>query len=87
MTPLVLLTYMMAQQCNLQPGEFIWSGGDCHIYNNHFEQVEEQLSRKPFATPELEIKRKPDSLYDYQFEDFEFVDYQAHPHIKAAVAV
>ncbi len=82
-----LLTYMIAQQCDLKPGEFIWSGGDCHIYNNHFEQVEEQLSRTPYATPKLAIKRKPNSLYDYQFEDFEFVDYQAHPHIKAAVAV
>lgn len=82
-----LLTCMVAQQCDLTPGEFIWSGGDCHIYSNHFEQVEEQLTRSPFAPPKLIIKRKPESLYDYQFEDFEFVDYQAHPHIKAAVAV
>ncbi len=82
-----LLTHMVAQQCNLEVGEFIWSGGDCHIYANHFEQVEEQLSRTPTTLPTLKILRKPESLYDYQFEDFEFQDYNPQPHIKAKVAV
>jgi thymidylate synthase len=82
-----LLTYMMAQQCNLKPGEFIWTGGDCHIYTNHQEQVKEQLSRAPFATPSLAIKRHPDAITDYQFEDFEIVDYEFHPTIKAPIAV
>ncbi len=82
-----LLTHMIAQQCNLEVGEFIWSGGDCHIYSNHMEQVKQQLSRKPMAGPKLKILRKPDSLFDYQFEDFEIVDYRHHPAIKAPVAV
>lgn len=82
-----LLTYMMAQQCGLDMGEFIWSGGDCHIYRNHFEQVQEQLSRTPYATPSLVIARKPNSIFDYQFKDFEFKNYQHHPLIKAPVAV
>lgn len=82
-----LLTYMLAQQCDLEVGEFIWTGGDCHIYSNHLEQVNLQLSRTPFALPQLVIKRKPDSLFDYQYDDFEIVNYQAHPHIKAEVAV
>lgn len=82
-----LLTHMVAQQCNLEVGEFIWTGGDCHIYSNHLEQVDLQLSRKPFALPKLQLKRKPVSLYDYKFEDFEIVDYQAHPHIKGEVAI
>jgi thymidylate synthase len=82
-----LLTHMIAQQCNLQAGEFIWTGGDCHIYVNHLEQVDLQLSRKPYALPKLIIKRKADSLFDYKFEDFEIADYQAHPHIKGEVAV
>lgn len=82
-----LLTHMIAQQCDLGVGEFIWSGGDCHIYSNHLEQVEEQLSRSPYPLPALNIKHKPDSLFDYQFEDFEFINYQCHPTIKAEVAV
>ncbi len=82
-----LLTHMVAQQCDLDVGDFIWTGGDCHLYSNHFEQVEEQLSRKPFAYPKLNIRRRPDTLFDYEYEDFEIVDYQCHPHIKAPVAV
>jgi thymidylate synthase len=82
-----LLTHMVAQQCDLEPGEFIWTGGDCHLYLNHLEQAREQLSRSPFAPPRLRIARKPPSLFDYRFEDFEILDYQAHPHIKAPVAV
>jgi thymidylate synthase len=82
-----LLTYMLAQQSNLLPGEFIWSGGDCHIYLNHLEQVKLQLSRTPYPLPTLLIKRKPDSIFAYQYEDFEIINYQAHPHIKGAVAV
>ncbi len=82
-----LLTHMIAQQCDLEPGEFIWTGGDCHLYNNHLEQVELQLSRKPFALPQLVIERKPASLFDYAFEDFEIVGYECHPHIKAPVAI
>ena len=82
-----LLTHMVAQQCELEPGEFIWTGGDCHLYSNHLEQVELQLSRKPFPLPQLEIRRKPASLFDYAFEDFEIVGYECHPHIKAPVAV
>lgn len=82
-----LLTHMVAQQCDLEVGEFIWTGGDAHLYSNHFEQVEEQLSRTPYPYPQLRILRKPDSLFDYKFEDFEFDNYQHHPHIKAPVAV
>lgn len=82
-----LLTHMVAQQCGLQVGDFVWTGGDCHIYSNHFEQVELQLSREPFAFPTLNITRKPDSLFDYQYEDFVIENYQFHPHIKAPVAV
>lgn len=82
-----LLTHMIAQQCDLDVGEFIWTGGDCHIYSNHLEQVDLQLERQPFSLPRLHLKRKPASLFDYQFEDVEIVDYQAHPHIKAPVAV
>ena len=82
-----LLVYMIAQQCDLQVGDFIWTGGDCHIYTNHLEQVNLQLSRKPLPLPKLLIKRKPDSIFDYEFEDFELLDYQSHPHIKGAVAV
>ncbi len=82
-----LLTHMLAQQCNLDVGEFIWTGGDCHIYSNHLEQVNLQLSREPFPLPTLHLKRKPASLFEYQFEDFEIVGYQAHPHIKGEVAV
>lgn len=82
-----LLTHMMAQQCNLEVGEFIWSGGDCHIYLNHLDQVNEQLSRIPSALPKLIIKRKPDSLFDYEFSDFEFQNYNPQPAIKAPIAV
>lgn len=82
-----LLTHMVAQQCGLDVGEFIWTGGDCHIYSNHFEQVELQLSREPFPYPTLKITRNPDSLFDYQYEDFVIENYQFHPHIKAPVAV
>ncbi len=82
-----LLTHMVAQQCGLDVGEFIWTGGDCHLYSNHLEQVELQLSRKPYSLPQLKIHRKPDSIFDYQFEDFEIVGYESHPHIKAPVAV
>jgi thymidylate synthase len=82
-----LLTHMVAQQCDLKPGEFIWTGGDCHIYSNHLEQIDLQLTREPFPLPQLQINRKPASIFDYQYEDFEIVNYQAHPHIKGAVAV
>jgi thymidylate synthase len=82
-----LLTHMLAQQCDLDVGDFIWTGGDCHIYSNHHAQVEEQLSRAPYPYPSLHIKRQPASLFDYQFEDFEVLDYQCHPAIKAAVSV
>lgn len=82
-----LLTHMMAQQCDMDVGDFIWTGGDCHIYSNHHEQVELQLSRSPNPYPTLNIKRKPESIFDYQFEDFEVLDYQHHPAIKAPVAV
>jgi len=82
-----LLTHMVAEQCNLQPGEFIWTGGDCHLYSNHLEQVKLQLSRTPYPLPSLKIHRKPESIFDYQFEVFEIVGYESHPHIKAPVAV
>ena len=82
-----LLTAMIAEQCGLTPGEFVWTGGDCHIYSNHVEQVRTQLTREPYPPPRLVIKRKPDSIFDYKFEDFELLDYQAHPHISAPVAV
>ena len=82
-----LLTEMIAQQCGLIPGELIWSGGDCHIYTNHLEQVNLQLQRKPYELPRLNFKRKPESIFDYKYEDFEILDYQAHSHIKGAVAV
>ncbi|KZE80391.1 thymidylate synthase [Paenibacillus elgii] len=81
------LTHMVAQQCDLQPGELIWTGGDVHIYANHVEQVKLQLTREPYPLPQLVIKRKPDSLFDYRFEDFEIVGYQSHPAIKAPIAV
>lgn len=81
-----LLTHMVAQQCDLAVGDFIWTGGDCHLYQNHFEQVERQLSREPLPPPTLRLHRAP-SLFEYRFDDIEFVDYVAHPHIAAAVAV
>ena len=82
-----LLTHMVAQQCDLDVGDFIWTGGDCHIYSNHHAQVELQLSRAPLPYPTLRILRRPDSIFDYQFEDFEVQDYAPHPAIKAPVAV
>jgi len=82
-----LLTHMIAQQCNLEVGDFIWTGGDCHMYSNHLEQVELQLSRAPLPPPKLMIERKPESIFDYKFEDFAIVNYQSHPGIKAPVAV
>ena len=81
-----LLTMMMAQQTGLKPGEFVWTGGDCHVYDNHVDQFLEQLGRKPYPYPTIEI-RKADSLFDYQYEDFKVVGYQHHPTIKAPVAV
>ena len=82
-----LLTHMVAQQCDLDVGDFIWTGGDCHIYSNHHEQVELQLSRAPLAYPTLNIKRRPTSIFDYEYEDFEIVGYESHGAIKAPVAV
>jgi len=82
-----LLTHMLAQQCDLNVGDFIWTGGDCHIYNNHFSQVEEQLARPPYPLPTLHIQRRPPSIFDYALEDFEVRNYQCHPAIKAPVAV
>jgi thymidylate synthase len=82
-----LLTHMMAQQCNLEVGDFVWTGGDCNLYSNHLEQVDLQLSRDFFSLPKLNIVRKPDSIFDYEFEDFEITGYESHPAIKAPVAV
>ena len=82
-----LLTHMLAQQCELDVGDFVWTGGDCHIYSNHAEQVELQLSRTPHPYPTLEIARRPASLFDYELEDFAVVGYESHPAIKAPVAV
>lgn len=82
-----LLTHMVAQQCDLSVGDFIWTGGDCHLYQNHIEQTKLQLTRTPFPPPTLHIKRKPNSLFEYQYEDFEILNYQSHPAIKAPIAV
>ena len=82
-----LLTHMLAQQCDLEVGDFIWTGGDCHIYSNHREQVALQLSREPRPLPTLAIKRRPPSIFDYAFDDFEILGYDPHPGIKAPVAV
>jgi thymidylate synthase len=82
-----LLTHMIAQQAGLMPGEFIWTGGDCHLYSNHMEQVKLQLSRQPLPLPKLNIRRKPASIFDYEYEDFELVGYQHHDAIKAPVAI
>lgn len=82
-----LLTHMVAQQCDLQVGEFIWTGGDCHLYLNHLEQAQLQLQREPLPPPQLNIKCHRPSIFDYQYEDFEIVDYQSHPAIKAPIAV
>jgi thymidylate synthase len=82
-----LLTHLVAAQCDLQPAEFIWTGGDCHLYLNHLEQADLQLAREPFAAPQLKLQRRPESLFDYNAEDIEFVNYQHHAPIKAPVAV
>lgn len=82
-----LMTEMFAQQCDLLPGEFVWTGGDVHLYTNHIEQARLQLSREPYALPSLNIKRKPNSIFEYAFEDFEILNYQSHPSIKAPIAV
>lgn len=82
-----LLTHLLAEQCDLTVGDFIWTGGDVHLYSNHLKQARLQLSREPFALPQLLIKRKADSLFDYQFDDFELVNYQAHEGIKAEISV
>ena len=82
-----LLTHMFAQQADLAVGDFIWTGGDCHLYLNHLEQADEQLTREPMPPPRLAIKRRPQSIFDYEFDDFEVVNYEPHAHIKAAVAV
>ncbi len=82
-----LLVHMIAQQTDLEVGEFVWTGGDVHLYNNTMEQAKTQLQREPYPLPTLKIKRKPESIFDYQFDDFEIVDYESHPHIKAKVSV
>ncbi len=82
-----ILTHMFAEQCGLKPGEFVWTGGDCHIYLNHLKQVREQLQREPGSLPRLVIHRKPPSIYEYAYEDFEIVDYYPHAHIRAPIAV
>jgi thymidylate synthase len=82
-----LLTHMLAQQCDLAAGDFIWTGGDCHIYSNHLDQVREQLSRAPYPWPTLSIRRRPPSIFEYAYEDFELLNYRHHPAIKAPVAV
>jgi thymidylate synthase len=82
-----LLTHMVAQQCDLEVGELIWSGGDVHIYKNHVTQVKEQLTREPLELPTLHIKRRPDSIFDYKHEDFEFLNYRHYPTIKAPISV
>ena len=82
-----LLTHMIAEQCDLGVGDFVWTGGDCHLYLNHLEQADLQLSREPYPLPKLVIRRRPASLFDYVFDDFEFANYQHHPAIKAPVAV
>lgn len=78
---------MMAQQCNLEVGKFVWTGGDVHLYSNHLEQAREQLTREPKALPTLKINRKPESIFDYVYEDFELVGYESHPIIKAPIAI
>ena len=82
-----LLTHMVAQQCELAVGDFVWTGGDCHVYVNHLEQVDLQLARTPLALPRLELKRRPPTLFDYEYEDFAIEDYRPHPAIRAPVAV
>jgi thymidylate synthase len=78
---------MLAQQCDLEPGDLVWTGGDCHVYDNHRDQVEEQLAREPFPYPTLSLRRRPPSIFDYDFEDFEVAGYGHHPAIRAPIAV
>lgn len=82
-----LLVHMFAQQCDLEAGDFVWTGGDVHLYSNHIEQAKTQLSREPRGLPQLNIKRKPASIFDYKYEDFEILNYDPHPGIKAPIAV
>lgn len=82
-----LLTHLVAQQCDLEAGEFIWTGGDCHLYANHLDQVRTQLAREPFPLPKLVIRRRADTLFDYRYDDFEIAGYQSHPGIRAPIAV
>lgn len=82
-----LLTHLVADQCDLEVGEFIWTGGDCHIYLNHLDQVDEQLDRDPYPRPELRVRRTPSTVFDYEFDDLDLVDYRHHPPIEAPVAV
>ena len=82
-----LLTHMVAQQCDLGVGDFIWTGGDCHLYLNHLDQADLQLSRSPLPLPRLVIRRRPPTLFDYQFDDFDIQNYESHPAIKAPIAV
>lgn len=82
-----LLTHMVAQQCDLDVGDFIWTGGDCHLYSNHLEQARTQILRSPLPLPQLNIKNKPASLFDYCYDDFAFINYECHPAIKAPIAV
>jgi thymidylate synthase len=78
---------MIAQQCDLAPGDFVWTGGDCHLYLNHLDQAREQLARAPHPLPRLRFARRPASIFDFRYDDVEIVDYRAHPHIKAPVAI
>ena len=82
-----LLTHMIAQQCDLEVGDFIWTGGDVHLYLNHLDQAKEQLKREPYELPKLNLKRKPNSIFDYNYEDFELIDYKSHPHISAPISI
>ncbi|GMR17379.1 MAG: thymidylate synthase [Gammaproteobacteria bacterium] len=82
-----LLTHLLAQQVELEVGDFIWTGGDCHLYLNHLQLAEQQLGREPLPLPRLALKRRPDSIFDYKFADIEILNYESHPHIRAAVAV
>jgi thymidylate synthase len=82
-----LLTHLVAAQSELEPGDFVWTGGDCHLYLNHLEQTDEQLGRSPLPLPRLALKRRPPTVFDYTFDDIEVIGYQSHAHIRAAVAV
>jgi thymidylate synthase len=82
-----MLTHMFAEQCDLEVGDFVWTGGDCHLYLNHLAQADEQLARAPYPLPKLHIKRRPPSIFEYEYEDFEVLNYRAHAHIKAPIAV